>query len=250
MEDGLYNASVVCPICEKEFMTTRVKTTAVRLASSDDDYCQHYVGLNPMLYGAWVCDYCGYTDFVAYFEHVTVTEKKLLQKLCLNRFTDDLNKEPFDLSEFHERVYAYFDTLGKEGERDSQSALLAYKLLLTIQEVRKASFSNRAKAALRVGWIYRILEDDEEIKYLEIAAKYFTEAFSTETFKEGGMDSETCAYMIGELNRRIGNIGKAIEWYGKTLRITQETKNKKISNRVREQIQLIKKEAEHVKKNQ
>jgi len=249
LEEGLYNAKVVCPICEKEVVTTRVKTAAVRLSSSDEDFCMHYEGLDPMLYDVWVCKYCGFTEFGVYFDKVAESEMKLLKELCLNRFTDDLTKEPFELTEFHKRVYAYFDLLGEDGERDHQAAIEAFKLLLTIQEVTNAPFSSRAKAAVRIGWIYRMLGDEQEMKYLEMAAAYFTEAFASETFSGGGLDSETCAYIIGELNRRVGKTGEAIEWFGKALRIAQENKNQKISNMIREQIQVAKKEAEIAKKN-
>ncbi|MDA3846005.1 MAG: DUF2225 domain-containing protein [Vallitaleaceae bacterium] len=250
MDDGLYKAAIVCPVCENKFTTTRVRILAVKVESSDEDFCVHYEGLDPMLYEPWVCEYCGYTEFGIYFEKVNDNEKEVLKKLCLQKFTDDLTREPFDLSEFHEKVYAYFDMLGEDGERDYGSAIEVYKLLLWIQEVRNAPFSIRAKAALRIGWIYRMLGGEQEIQYLAMAAEYFTQAFEVEAFDDGGMDSETCAYMIGELNRRTGNVVKAIEWYGKALKISQENKNEKISNMIREQILLAKKEKELGKKSQ
>lgn len=240
MNSGLYRANVTCPICERSFPAVKVKATAYQLDHTDEDFCMHYTDLNPLLYEPWICDNCGYTEFGVSYDKISEIEKRKLQSFCLNKFVDDPNRSPFELTDFHKRVYGLFDRIGTEGERDNVSGIEAFKLLLSVLEARNAPYSARAKAVLRIAWIYRFMGDPLEMEHMATAAEYFSKAFETEDLEDGKFDSATCAYMVGEIERRLGKKTEAVEWFGRALIAAQKSDNKTIAAKTRDQIQEAK----------
>lgn len=239
MHNGLFTSSVTCPICEKNFTVLKVKSTAYRLIKVDEDLCMYYEDLNPLFYDPWVCEHCGYSEMGAYFDRISELENRALQKLCLNKFLDN-QPNPFELTDFHKKVYGFLEILNNEGERDAYSALIAYEILMLNLEARNAPYSAKAKAALRIGWMYRFMEDSKELEYLELAAEHFMKAFETEALEDGKFDGATCAFMVGELYRRVNKLPISLEWFQKALIAAPKSNNPKIQEKIRDQIQVVK----------
>jgi len=240
LHNELFIASVVCPICEKNFPVIKAKTSAYKLDHTDEDFCMHYRELNPLLYEVWICQHCGYAEIGSNFDKLTPMKKTKVSKFCLSKFIDDPNKNPFELTDYHKVVYGYFDKLKFDGDRDDQSAIESFKILLLNYEARKAPDSAKAKAALRIGWLYRFMKEPAELGYLEIAADLFASAFETESLEDGKFDAATCAYMAGELYRRVNNNVKALDWFRKALTAAQSSDNKSIAEKTRDQVQTVK----------
>jgi len=245
MNSGLYSSNVTCPVCGKDFRVLKVKSTAYKLNHVDEDFCMYYDDLNPLFYDPFVCEHCGFTEIGALVDRLPEGEKRKLQKFCLNKFIDDPKKNPFELTDFHKQVYAFMDALSKEGERDIESALMAYKILQTNLEVREAVYSFRAKNALRIAWLYRFIKDPTEDEYLSLAAAYFVKAYETEELEEGKFDAATCAYLIGEMYRRTHNPVVSLEWFGRALVASQNSRVPKINDKIRDQIQVVKMSQEY-----
>lgn len=208
----------------------------------------YYDDLNPLFYDPFVCHHCGYTEIGPLFDRISESEKKKARKLCLTKFIDEVGKNPFELTDFHKKVYTFYDSLMLEGERDIESAIMAYSLLQNVLEAREAVYSSRAKNALRIGWLYRYLRDPIESDYLLLAAEYFIKAYETEELEEGKFDAATCAFLIGEMFRRVHNVSSSLEWFGRALIAAQTSKVPKIGDRIRDQIQVVK-SSEDYKKN-
>lgn len=240
MHNDLYISSVACPICEKNFSVVKAKTSAYKLDHTDEDFCMHYRELNPLFYEVWICEHCGFADFGHAFEKVLPLEKMKLRKLLLKKFTDDPSKSPFELTDYHKRAFAFFDKLKADGERDHYNGIESFEILLTSMEARKSPDSEKAKALLRIGWIYRFLNEPTEARYLLMAADLFASAFEVESFESGKFDSPTCAYMAGELYRRVNDGPKATEWFRRAMTAAQKEDNKGILAKVRDQMHLVK----------
>jgi len=240
LHNELFVAPVVCPICEKSFPVIKTKTSAYKLDHADEDFCMHYRELNPLLYEVWICKHCGYAEFGAIFDKLSPLEKTRVSPFCLTKFIDDPTKNPFELTAYHKAVYGYFDRLASDGDRDNQSAIDSFKILLMNLEARKAPDSAKAKAALRIGWMYRFMNEPAELAYLEQAADYFANAFEAESMDTGKFDAATCAYMAGELYRRVSNNTKALDWFRKALTAAQSSDNKSIAEKIRDQVQVVK----------
>jgi uncharacterized protein (DUF2225 family) len=241
MTEGLYKVSLTCPICEENFDGIKVKSTVLRIDHSDEDFCMHYKGINPLFYDTFVCNHCGYADSVKSFGTLTAVEVERLEKLCLDKFTDDPKKDPFELTDFHKKVFSFFTKINHDGTRDMQHAISSFEILEDNLHARKAAPKYLASSSLRLAWLYRILKDDTELEYLKKAIDYYEEHYQTlgGSSKEG-TESETCAYLIGELNRRINNFDKALLWFGRLISMPKRPETAKIVEKAREQKELIK----------
>lgn len=240
MHSELYTSTVPCPICEKNFSVVKAKTAAYKLDHTDEDFCMHYRDLNPLVYDVWICEHCGYAEFGASFDKISVLDKAKVRRICLKKFTDDPYRSPFELSDYHNRAYHFFDKLSPEGERDNYAGIESFEILLLLMEARKAPDSEKAKALLRIGWLYRFMNEPTEAKYLLMAADLFANAFEVENLESGQFDSATCAYMAGELYRRVNDGPKASEWLRRALTAAQKADNKVILAKARDQMQLVK----------
>lgn len=240
LHNELYISQVVCPICEKTFSAIRIKTSGYKLDHTDEDFCMHYVDLNPLIYEVWICNHCGHADFGTIFDKITPLEKIRVQPFCLSKFIDVPGRNPFELKEYHKAVYNFFDMLSSDGDREETAAIESYKILLLNLEARMAPDSLKAKAVMRIGWLYRMMKDPKELEYLKMAADYFASAFEKEAMESGKFDAATCAYMAGELYRRVDDITKAQDWFRKALTEAQKADNKAIADKARDQIQVTK----------
>lgn len=240
MNSGLYAVDVVCPVCEEGFTALKVRTSAIRLEKIDEDLCAHYTDINPLFYEHWVCGNCGYAGFGANFTTLHEKDIKKLRGICLNKFINEQGKNPFELSDFHKRLYNYIELLGPEGERNNLAAIEAYKILFSSLEIRNKEDSLKAKVLLRIGWIYRFMGDPKELEYLDNAADLFAKAYSVEDLSKEKFDTATCAYMIGELNRRTGKMKEAAMWLGRVIGMPRSDNTAKIVEKARDQLQLVK----------
>ena len=137
-----FNSEILCPVCEKKIKVTKVRSKFVKLLKQDDDFCPYYETINPVLYEAWVCNYCGYAAHSTVFKNVTQSGRKAV----LEKITQNWTSREFT------------------GERDYKQALEAFKIVLYNLQVREAPFSEFAKICLRIAWVYRYMNNTEEEK--------------------------------------------------------------------------------------
>lgn len=219
VDKGLYNKTISCPVCGKEFEITRVKSRAIKVLSRDSDFCVHYEEINPLLYEAIVCENCGYSALIDKFEEISDKQEKLIKNEIGSRW----NKRSF------------------AGERNLDTAIDAFKLVLYNLHVRQAKPSEFAKVCLRIAWLYRFKKDYiKEKEFLSFALKNYNDAYQNERFPVDKLDESTCAYMIAELNRRVGNFDESLKWFSRLVSSPEARKNALIINNAREQILLLK----------
>jgi Uncharacterized protein conserved in bacteria len=218
MNEFLYNKEIKCPVCSQNFKVTKVKSKGCKVASRDTDFCVHYDGLNPLYYDIWVCEYCGYASQADKFEEINSKDSKTI----LEKITPKWNKRSF------------------AGERNVDMAIEAFKLALLNLQLRKAKPSEFAKICIRLSWLYRMSKDEKEIDFLKFALKYYSETYEKERFPADKLDENTCLYMIGELNRRVGNYDEAVKWLSRLISSPDARKNPALMETARDQFQLVK----------
>jgi len=209
-----------CPVCSNKFTVTRVRSSACFVTQRETDFHVKYRDINPLLYSIWVCPDCQYTnndkDFIQEFrQHELERLKKGLPLLK--------SEEP-DFS----------------GERTPQKALRAVELAIRTAMVRQAPAIVLAGFYLRGAWLLRDLgKTKEEINFIEQAKKLYQHSFEKEWGRyDEKMSDTTVMYLIGELNRRMGDNEEAIKWFSRTMTNKDFKSQPEINRLVRDQWEI------------
>jgi Uncharacterized protein conserved in bacteria len=213
----LYDVTVTCPVCGNKFQARAVKSSAYRRQKSDSDLHVRYSLINPYFYEVYLCNVCGYSAMKQDFDRIRDYQKEIIQKKIAPKWRGRRYPEVYD----------------------NDIAIERYKLSLLNNVVMEAKTSKKALNCLRIAWMYRLKEDDEnEQLFLKQALEGFNEAYLSEDFPICGMDKFTMMYLIGELHRRTENLNEANLWFSKV--ITTPSVPQKIKDIAKDQRDLIK----------
>lgn len=226
MNEALYSKKMTCPICSKQFSSLKAKVNACRVEKKDEDFCIHYVDLNPTYYEVFVCPFCGYAATENTFSEINDTEIKLLSDAFSGR-----------------KVGRSFCT-----ERSLDDAIAVFKLAIYTAELRKAKSSLLAGLCLKLAWMYRFAGDKQEDVFLDYALKHYWEAFDKEGLPIGNLNEISMMYLLGELSRRVGKLNDAIVWFGKAVSSPDRVSSPRIERMARDQWSLAKEEYKKTEK--
>jgi len=213
----LYDVQVTCPVCENTFKARAVKTSAYRVLTKDSDSFVRYSLINPYFYEVWICNSCGYSALKSEFNKIRNFQIEAIKEKITSKWTGKNYPEIYDIN----------------------IALERYKLSLLNSFMMEAKSSKKALNCLRIAWMYRLLEDESnELTFLNQALEGFNDAFFSEDFPISGLDKFSYMYLIGELNRRVGNDDKSLSWFSKV--VATPGAPTKIKDKCRDQKDLIK----------
>lgn len=221
MDNALYSKKVTCPICGKDFSSMKAKVNACKVEKKDEDFCTHYVNVNPMYYEIFVCPFCAYAAAENSFKDLSDADIKILKDAFSGR------------------------TVGRSfcTERNLNDAIAASKLAIHTAELRKAKASTLAGLCLKLAWLYRFAGDKQEEVFLKYALDNYLEAFDKEGLPIGNLDEISMLYLLGELSRRLGLYKEAVVWFGKAVASPDRKDNPRIERQAREQWTLAKEQA-------
>jgi len=218
----VYSKEVTCPVCNHVFKATAVKSSAYRMIKKDSDFFIRYSQINPYFYDVWVCNSCGYSAMKSDFHTLRSIEIEQVQKSISPKW--------------HGRTYP--DTY------DVHVAIERYKLSLLNYVITNAKSSKKAINCMKLAWMYRLLETEEaeqmELMFLKQALEGLSDAYYCEAFPIYGMDKYNVMYLIGELNRRIGNTENSLVWFSNV--ITTPNVKQSLKELARDMKDLIKAE--------
>ncbi|OPJ55792.1 DUF2225 domain-containing protein [Alkalithermobacter paradoxus] len=218
MNNELYDKKIKCPVCNNNFNTKKVRSSAIRTLKRDSDLCIHYKTVNPYFYGVFVCPKCGYA--------ATETKFTLIKKS--------------EISIIKENIMPKWEYKDFGSERSLDDSIKAYKLALYEGNLLNWEKSYIGNVCLKIAWLYRYKNDkDMEDKFLKHALECFEYSFSKESYE---MESYVLAYLIGEINRRLHNYKEAINWFGIALKDPGIKRNRQIENLTRDQWRLASEE--------
>mgnify|MGYP003882204689 CR=1 FL=1 len=213
----LYDKKVKCPVCGNEFITKKVKVSKLHLIKQDTDFMPYYKEENPIKYSVFVCPNCGYSATEDKFDSITSRKKDII----LNEIALKWNKRSYG------------------GIRTIEQAIEAYKLALYIGQLLDYSKIELGSLALNLVWLYRLKDDQiEEIRFLRLTRNLFEEGYYKEPLSNTNMDELKLAYLIGEINRRLGDKEKSLKWFNTV--VSSHGTNPTIKNMAAEQWRLIK----------
>lgn len=191
--EPLYKIKVTCIYCENEFLTSRVRPSFKRAIRNDSDFCSYYKRENPDFYVVRICPACGFASTENSMDRLSDIQRKKFQDAIASRFV--------------KKDYG--------GQRDWEAALESYKFgLLCAQTIGE---KERMIASLlhHIAWLYRYKENNEqEQRFLKYSMESYIRVYENEGVS--GSDARLM-YLIGELNRRIGNYNDAVKWFSRVI---------------------------------
>lgn len=211
-EDMLYQKEVLCSLCGHKFTTSKVRSKFIKITKVDDDLCNHYGSVNPLFYEINICPQCGYS----------FSEEN-------GGYFDDKTRD-----EIYSRLASAWSKKDYTGVRDIGQAVETFKLALTCQMARRTKDSQKGMLYLKLGWLYRYLGDQKnEQVCLSEAVKYLTLSFEREQFSDPKSEINIL-YLIGVLNKKMGNYKEASLWLDRVLRHPTKDSFSGVVNRARE----------------
>lgn len=196
IEQHIFDREVTCPVCGETFKTKAVKVNSPRILSKDSDFFIRYSVVNPYFYDVWICNSCGYAAMKSDFPKIKSYEKDSIFKQISIKW----------------KPREYPDIL------NATIAIERYKLALLSATAMEKPNSTLGMILLKTSWMYRLLEDKEnENIFLEKALNTLNTAYSTERFPMYGLQRDSMSYLLGDLNRRLGNNSEALRWYSSVI---------------------------------
>lgn len=191
--EPLYQIKVTCGCCDSVFHTSRVRPSFKKPVKTDTDFCAYYKTVNPDYYVVRVCPSCGFASTENFGERLTDRQKQAYNEKIGNQW--------------QKRDYG--------GERGAPEAMASYKLsLLSAQAIGE---KDRVIAALlhHIAWLYRYDgQIEQENRFLKFALDAYVRVFETE---RDSVSNARMMYLIGELNRRLGEYNEAVRWFGRVI---------------------------------
>lgn len=192
----LFDKQVVCPVCDAHFKTKTVKSKSPRVTSKDSDFFIRYSVANPYFYDVIVCNSCGYAAMRSDFDNIKTHKKALVFSNVTPKW----------------KPREYPDIL------DEKLAIERYKLALLNALLLELTDSTKAMISLKIAWMHRLLNNtDQETVFLKQALEGFNKAYIYEIFPIYGLQRDSLMYLLGELNRKLGNYPEALQWFSKTI---------------------------------
>jgi uncharacterized protein (DUF2225 family) len=220
IEEYLYKKEFECPCCGKKFKQTKVKTSKLKLDKRDSDFYTKYKDVDPYLYEVNICSHCGFSGLENIYSSLDQYQLTKYKTLIMP------NWKP-------QSTY--------ENDRDLNLGIFSLKLALNTYMKTGYSDSAIAKVCLRLYWLYRELDEKKSIEFLEFAAKHYELSYLGESF-DNPNNELMVEYMIGELNRKLGNFEKSIQYFTSLVQDPRLKENKQLENLTRDQVFITKEE--------
>jgi len=227
--DPLYDKEVKCLFCEHKFTTKKVRSRAAVPYQIDSDFCPHYKeGVeNPLYYFINVCPECGFAFYDEFTPYMNPRVRQNIQKNLADKW--------------EKRDY------GKK--RNEQQGIATLKLALLTATLKEEKHTVIGSICLRLAWIYRARQDRaEEERFLRLALQEFERGFMESDFDGTSMTEMKIMYMIGELNRRLGNHQQALNYFSRVIEHPMKHEDPRTVNFAREQWRATVEEHRELKK--
>ena len=193
---NLFLKEIICPVCDNTFKTPTIKVNIPRISSRDSDLFIRYYAENPYFYDVWLCPNCGYAALKIDFSKIRDFQIKLVKKNISPKWVNRNYIVPYN----------------------EKTAIERYKLALINSIVIESKSSTKAMICLKIAWMYRLINDTvNEKNFLSQALSAFNDTYLNESLPIYGIDIFSLMFLIGELNRRIGDEASALKWFSEVI---------------------------------
>lgn len=198
-KDFIFDKKVVCPVCEKNFLSKVMKSGKAKLKSLDIDLRPIYEGIDQTKYEVYVCSHCGYSVLSRFYSNIIQAQARLIRE----KITPKIK-----LREYLGAIYTY------------EEAIERYKIALACTVVKQGKAGEKAYVCLKSAWLIRGYKEDlllhgklttelakelekQEVEYIKNAFEGFSLARKSEVFPICGMNEMTFDYLLSALAYRL-----------------------------------------------
>jgi len=187
----LYQIKLECVYCGKSFQTSKVRPSFKKVLRVDTDFCIYYKDLNPDYYLVRVCPYCGYAGTENSPKSLSPAQRHVFKEKITDRWT----------------MRNYGD------ERNWEEALQTYQIALLCAQATNEADRVIAGLLHRIAWMYRYRQfEEQERRFLRYALETYMNVYEREV---ADLNHARLMYLIGELNRRLGDHQEAVRWFSR-----------------------------------
>ncbi|KGP71151.1 DUF2225 domain-containing protein [Pontibacillus yanchengensis] len=214
--EPLYDKSITCPFCSFSYTTKKARSRFIRPIHTDTDFCTTYKheAINPLYYTVAVCPQCGYSftdQFSSLFPQDSVTNIQ-------HKLADQWSFQNYSL------------------ERTRNESIKTVKLAIYTATLKNEKPIVLAGLYVRVVWLYREAENlFEEARFMRLAEQAYRKSYEEDDLTQTEMSPIRVLYIIGELNRRLGNAHEAIQFFSKVVDKRKTAIDPKIVDMARDQ---------------
>lgn len=219
----LFAARTECPNCQAKYKTMRVRPSFKKPVSTDSDFCMYFGSVNPDYYVVRVCPHCGFASTESFSQKTLSDSQRSL---------------------FQEKIGRHWTKRDYTGERTAEMAMVTYKLALVCAQIKDESDRIIAGLLHHIAWLYRYRQDTaNESRFLAFALEAYIRVFQYE-----GLDYNNARlmYLIGELNRRLGQYADAVRWFSRVVN-DKRIVDAAMIRRSREQWQTMREDMQRLK---
>ncbi|MCL6478233.1 MAG: DUF2225 domain-containing protein [Peptococcaceae bacterium] len=199
--DVFFKKEYACPLCSTRFQTLKLRQRHIMVEKTDPDFCMYYKTENPLYYEINVCPKCGYSFNSSTSGPLNTDLKAGLAKVLAGLWKG-IN-------------YCALRTL--------EDAVETFKLAIECQRYRGADDSVMGKFFLKLGWLYRYQNmQQQERQSLDKALHHLSRSFE-KGLVENPKEEINLMFLLGQLHLTLGDERGAINWF---IKITQHPEKK------------------------
>ena len=226
-KDFLFDKTIECAVCHKNFTERKVKTGKARLVKQDKDLRPIFNGIDTGKYDVISCPHCGYTALEKWFPIIAAPQAKLVKENISKNFRKFRRDEVVSYDEAIERYRLTLANCIVKRGRDSEKAYTCLKMAWVVRG--KAESLDPATEGYD-DIIDELKIDEEEL--LHNAIEGFISARQTENFPIAGMDEMTLDYLLSVLLLKEGKLDESAKFIVNVLQ--SRSANTRIKNRALE----------------
>lgn len=196
-EKYILEKSIQCPICNKITKQPALKSNSIKLLKQDFDLSTTYKDIEPLFYGVYFCNECGYANLTQSFD--SPKEKK------------------YSYKNIHNGVWVK-KNIPKENSIDD--AIRLYKLvLLNKTTIPKQLFGEIGITCLKLYYLYKLKNDEKEVdRFRKLCLDSLKKSYQTEEFPFGGIyTSSMVSYLIAFFSYEEGDLENSKRWIGNVI---------------------------------